>query len=410
VTRTQERHDEGSVARFRAWFWRPPRAHGEVIEDRSVSFLELFYDLVYVVVVAQAAHHLATHLSARGVAEFVIVFALVWLAWLNGTQYYELHGREDGRTRSFVFLQMALLALLAVFTEEAASTGGTGFALVYATYLVVLAYLWYTVRRQDRPEFLAVTGQVIVGMLISILVIGASAFMPDEPRLLVWAAYAVAWVVGLLFIGRRRSEVVAMGITATESMVERFGLFAIIVLGEVVAGVVGGLSSAELDAIVIATGLIALVVGFGLWWIYFDFVGRRLPRNDGPPLVDWMMSHLPITLSIAATGAAMVGLIANAHEDRTPADVAWALTGSLALGLLASIVTVRSLKDYERLASVYRPLSVVMAGGALAALVVGWLRPAPWALALSLVAVLVIVWFVGVERWLRVPDLGKPHR
>ena len=410
MTQRHERDPQGSVALFRAWFWRPPRAHGEVIEDRSVSFLELFYDLVYVVVISQAAHHLAGHLSARGVVEFVIIFALVWLAWLNGTQYYELHGREDGRTRAFVFLQMALLVLLAVFTEGAAGASGAGFALTYAAYLVVLTWLWYTVRRQDRPEFLAVTGQVIVGMLISILAIGLSASLPDEQRLTVWAVYAVAWVVGLLFIGRRRSEVVALGITATESMVERFGLFTIIVLGEVVVGVVDGFAAVELDALVIATGLIALVVGFGFWWIYFDFVGRRLPRNDGPALVDWMMGHLPIALSIAATGPAIVSLIAHARDDRTPADIAWTLTGAVALGLLASIVIVRSLTDYERLASVYRPLSVVLAGGAVAAMAVGWLRPPPWALALSLVAVLVIVWSVGVERWLRVPDRGKPHR
>jgi low temperature requirement protein LtrA len=47
------------VVRFRDWFWRPPRAHGEIDPERSVSYLELFYDLVYVVVIAQAAHHLA---------------------------------------------------------------------------------------------------------------------------------------------------------------------------------------------------------------------------------------------------------------------------------------------------------------------------------------------------------------
>ena len=150
MTERHERDPQGSVALFRTWFWRPPRAHGEVIEDRSVSFLELFYDLVYVVVISQAAHHLVGHLSARGVVEFVIIFALVWLAWLNGTQYYELHGREDGRTRAFVFLQMALLVLLAVFTEEAAGASGTGFALTYAAYLVVLTWLWFTVVRRGR--------------------------------------------------------------------------------------------------------------------------------------------------------------------------------------------------------------------------------------------------------------------
>ena len=56
--------------RFKRWFWRPPRAHGEIIADRQVSVLELFYDLVYVAVLGQAAHHLAEHVSVRGLAEF----------------------------------------------------------------------------------------------------------------------------------------------------------------------------------------------------------------------------------------------------------------------------------------------------------------------------------------------------
>ena len=91
--------------RFKRWFWRPPRAHGEVIADRQVSNLELFYDLVYVAVIGQAAHHLAEHVSAQGLAEFAVVFALIWIAWINGSLYLELHGREDGRTRSIVFVQ-----------------------------------------------------------------------------------------------------------------------------------------------------------------------------------------------------------------------------------------------------------------------------------------------------------------
>jgi Bacterial low temperature requirement A protein (LtrA) len=61
--------------RFKRWFWRPPRPHGEVITDRQVSVLELFYDLVYVAVIGQAAHHLAEHVTVRGVAEFAVVFA-----------------------------------------------------------------------------------------------------------------------------------------------------------------------------------------------------------------------------------------------------------------------------------------------------------------------------------------------
>jgi len=50
-----------------------------------VSFLELFYDLVYVAVIGQASHQLAEHISVRGAVEFAIIFGLIWFAWINGS-------------------------------------------------------------------------------------------------------------------------------------------------------------------------------------------------------------------------------------------------------------------------------------------------------------------------------------
>jgi low temperature requirement protein LtrA len=89
-------------AGLRRWFLQPPRPHGEVIEDRTVSFLELFYDLVYVVLVAQIAHTLAEDVSWSGVRDFAVVFGLIWIAWDNGAQFHELHGREHCSNRSII--------------------------------------------------------------------------------------------------------------------------------------------------------------------------------------------------------------------------------------------------------------------------------------------------------------------
>jgi low temperature requirement protein LtrA len=395
--------------RFKRWFWRPPRAHGEVIADRQVSNLELFYDLVYVAVIGQAAHHLAEHVTVRGLAEFAVVFALIWIAWINGSLYLELHGREDGRTRSLVFVQMGILVLLAVFTADAADGSGRSFALVYATFQVLQTGLWSSVWRQDRrdrPEFLAATGGYVTGMGVSAVVVGASALLPATPRLLVWAGLGVAWMVGIVLIAR--SSRVGLGLTPTESLVERFGLFTIIVLGEVILGVVAGLSAAEPDAKTIVTGMLALGLGFGLWWIYFDLVGRRLPRADGGAVSSWVLSHLPITGSITAAGAGMVSLIGHAHDPRTPAATSWLLAGAVATGLLSLVLTERALVDAERLVLVFGPLRLALAGGAAAALVVGWLRPAPWLLALLLVAVLSVVWGFAVSRFLRADAWGQP--
>ena len=394
--------------RFKRWFWRPPRAHGEIIADRQVSNLELFYDLVYVAVIGQAAHHLAEHVSVRGLAEFVVVFALIWIAWINGSLYLELHGREDGRTRSIVFVQMGILVLLAVFTAEAAS-GGWGFAVVYATYQVVQTGLWYSVWRQDRrdhPEFQAQTGGYVVGMAVSATVIGASTLLAATPRLLVWAGLGVAWIVGIALAARRSRA--GLGLTPTDSLVERFGLFTIIVLGEVVLGVVAGLSVAERDAKTIVTGMLALSMGFGFWWIYFDLVGRRLPRASRVALANWVLGHLPIALAITAAGAGMVSLIGHAHDPRTPAGTSWLLAGAVASGLVALVLTEQALADAERLSVVFHPLRLALCGGAATALVVGWLRPAPWLLAVLLVAILSGVWFFAVSRFLRADAWGEP--
>jgi low temperature requirement protein LtrA len=399
---------DGTRGRLRQWLWSPPRPHGEIISDRTVSALELFYDLVYVAVITQAAHHLAEHVSARAFLEFAIVFGLIWAAWVNGSLYLELHGREDGRTRMAVFLQMGVLVLLAVFAADATDGTGAEFAMVYALFLAVMTWLWNSVRREDRRdhrEFLASTGRYVAGMALAVPVIVVSAFLPTGPRLAVWAACVVAWLVGLLLVGRL-AVVADHGLPPTESLVERFGLFTIIVLGELIFGVVNGLSVPGRDVKITVTGMIALVIGFGFWWIYFDLVGRRMPRHDGRSLVTWMLSHLPITLAIAAAGAAMVSLISHASDDRTPATTAWLLAGAVGLGLLAVTVAEQALVDADRLAAVYRPLKPVMAGAAAAALAVGWARPAPWILALLLVAILSVLWIFAVSRFLQADAWG----
>jgi low temperature requirement protein LtrA len=399
---------DGTRGRLRQWLWSPPRPHGEVISDRTVTALELFYDLVYVAVISQAAYHLSEHVTGRGFLEFAVVFGFIWAAWINGSLYLELHGREDGRTRTAVFLQMGVLVLLAVFAADATDGTGRQFALVYAVFLVIMTWLWNSVRREDRrdhPEFLMSAGRYVAGMALAVPIIVVSAFLPSGPRLAVWAACVVAWLVGLTLVGRL-AVVADHGLPPTESLVERFGLFTIIVLGELIFGVVNGLSVPDRDLKTTATGMIALVVGFGFWWIYFDLVGRRMPRHDGSSLIRWMMSHLPITLSIAAAGAAMVSLIGHASDTRTPAATAWLLSGSVALGLVAVTVAEQALADADRLAVVYRPLKPVMAGAAVVALAVGWARPAPWLLALLLVAILSVLWIFAVSRFLQVDAWG----
>jgi low temperature requirement protein LtrA len=394
---------------FKRWLTAPPRPHGAVLKDRTVSNLELFYDLAYVAAIAQASRHLAMNVSLVGFLEFAVVFAMLWFAWFNGSLYVELHGREDGRTRLLIFLQMGILAVLAVFTGDAAGATGRPFAVVYTLFLALMGWAWWAIReldRAERPEYLRITLLYVTGMVVSAIVVGITALLPADWRLAGWAAFIAGWIV-FLSLGSRTSGRLSTGILPTESLAERFGLFTIIVLGEVVLAVVTGLSAAGADALTIATGLLALVIGFGFWWIYFDLVGRRLPRGTRGTIWTWMLSHLPIQLSIVSAGAAIVHLIEHTRDSATPVETSMLLGASVAIGLLALILTERSLEDAHRLQAVYRPLGPALALGASVALVGGWLAPAPWLLAVLMIAILTVLWFFVVARMIRAGVWGE---
>jgi hypothetical protein len=125
-------------------------------------------------------------------------------------------------------------------------------------------------------------------------------------------------------------------------------------------------------------------------------------------VASWVLSHLPIALAITAAGAGMVSLIGHAHDARTPAGTSWLLAGAAATGLAALVLTEQLLVDAERLSLVFNSLRLALSSGAAAALIVGWLRPAAWLLALLQVAILSAIWFFAVSRFLRADAWGEP--
>ncbi|HKC36204.1 MAG TPA: low temperature requirement protein A, partial [Chitinophagaceae bacterium] len=71
-------------------WWGPPKNFDERKNERKISWLELFYDLVYVAAIAQLTHHLASHLSWPDLSYSFLLFSLIFWSWVNGSQYYDL--------------------------------------------------------------------------------------------------------------------------------------------------------------------------------------------------------------------------------------------------------------------------------------------------------------------------------
>jgi low temperature requirement protein LtrA len=161
---------------------------------RHVAFLELFYDLVYVVIIAELSHALSTHISWAGLGTFAFLFVIVWWAWLNGTTYHDIHGNDDIRTRVFTYMQMLSVVAMAIFAHDAMGESSTGFAFSYAAFQLILTYLWWCTGVYD-PNHRALSRPYSATFLLNTLLFVASTFVPAPTRFHLWG---VALVLSLL--------------------------------------------------------------------------------------------------------------------------------------------------------------------------------------------------------------------
>jgi low temperature requirement protein LtrA len=339
-----------------------------------------------------------------------VVFTLVWIAWINGSFHHELHGNEDARARSTFLLQILILVAMAAAIPAAGGARGGAFAIAAAVLFAVLTLLWLLAARGDSPEYRRSSRLFVVGTAACAVLLAGSAALPAGTRVWVWAGVDVAYLAGFAVLLLTAMPAQAAAATVADALIERFGLFTIIVLGETLTGVVVGLSDRPLYGRTLAIGLVAVGIGFGAWWTYFDFAGHRRPRPTWPTNVLWMLTHLPLTASIAAMGAAMVSLIDHAHDSRTPAPTAWMLSAGTAAVLATTMILAACLRAWDEDRCLYRPLAWVCAVVAVACLALGAARPAPALLGITLVLLLGIPWSVTVARRLTTDESDTTDR
>jgi hypothetical protein len=75
----------------------PPRLRtiADETEERRATWLELFFDLVFVVAIAELSHQLAVDHSAEGFLRFAALFVPVWVAWQGYSFYADRFDTDD---------------------------------------------------------------------------------------------------------------------------------------------------------------------------------------------------------------------------------------------------------------------------------------------------------------------------
>jgi low temperature requirement protein LtrA len=308
----------------------PPRLRTLEQEERRATWLELFYDLAFVVAVAVLAERLLE--DPTGIAGFFGYFALLWWLWASHTYYADRYDTDDLVYRLLAAAQIVAVVVLAT-SLSAETESSVAFAWGYAAARWVLVLMYWRAYRHVTETRELVRGYV-EGFALAALVWTASAVVSEELRVVTWAValtidLATPWVM------RRQQAQVPLDVS---HLPERFGLFTILVLGESIAAVVAGLAHAGWAPVKVSTAAIGIGIATALWWMYFDnttgTVVRRsaMVRRTWRPTA-WLYTHLPLAAALAAVGVGLEVVVAGAGPAPMEDLERWLLVGSAALAL-----------------------------------------------------------------------------
>ena len=320
-------------------------------KHRTATPLELFFDLTFVIAFgvagSQFAHAVAdAHFGAGLLGFSFAMFAVIW-AWINFTWFASAYDTDDWVFRVVTMIQMVGVLILAMGIEpmfhsivEGDHVNNVAILIGYIIMRVALIFQWLRAARQD-PErretclryakYLAI---VQVGWVIALVI------ETDVLTTFLLAAPLFVLEMATPYFAERKIRTP----WHAHHIAERYGLLAIIALGECLIGAIETLRaivathSWSMDAALV--GLSGTGLAFAMWWIYFI-----LP--SGPALHvqrhrSWVFGygHMPVFAAIAATGAGLhVAAYFIDHETHIPAAAAVASIAIPVILFKASLTT-----------------------------------------------------------------------
>ncbi|MCG6496262.1 low temperature requirement protein A [Kitasatospora sp. A2-31] len=359
------------------------------VEEKRVTWAELYFDLVFVFAITQVSGLLHHHHDWAGVARALVVFVPVYWCWVGTTVQANIRDVDTPKGRIGI-LAVGLAGLFMALAVPAAYEGrglllGAGYWAARVVLLLVLIRIPGVWR-----------GPYGVGVLVSGPLLLAGGLLPEGPRTVLWALAAACDLSAPLIFRSRLARVAYH----PSHMPERFALFLLVALGESIVGIGATAANARLDAVELAAVAAAFTISCGLWWQYFVYAADAMrhavtvadSRRDMIRRI-FQYGHLALVAAVIAVAVGFGETVADPRQSLGPGSVAL-LYGGCGLYLLTF--------GYTRW-MMFRAVSttrIVAAAVVLALVPVMVRRPAIVVLAVLAVALVVlnVVEHVRVER------------
>ncbi len=302
---------------------RDPHGHAKV------TFVELFFDLVFVFAVTQLSHALLEHMSILGAVQVGMLLLAVWWVWIYTSWVTNWLDPERTPVRLLIFALMIAGLLLSSALPEAFEHKGLLFGIVFAAMQVGRSLFMMWALRRASPGNYRNFQRITAWLAASGVLWVAGGVAHDNLRLILWAAALgveyLSPIVGFWTPGLGRSTTADWDVEGAH-LAERCALFVIIALGESIVVVGATLAKLPLDAATIGAFLASLVGSIAMWWIYFDTGAERgtahIVHSSDPgrlARLAYTYAHLPIIAGIILAAVSDELIIAHPLGHAEPA-------------------------------------------------------------------------------------------
>jgi low temperature requirement protein LtrA len=287
-------------------------------EDQKVTFVELFFDLVFVFSVTQVVGLLHEQLDWIAVGQAILVFWLVWWAWTQFTWALNAADTTHHLVEIGTLIATAVAFFMAVALPDAFHDRALWFAVPYVLVRVIGLALYAWVASADPSQRAAVRtfAVVSIGGLVAVL---AGGLAGGAMQYWFWGFAILLDIIAAAVGGQAEGWNLH-----PDHFGERHGLFVIIALGETLIVAAGGVAGALWTGHLIVVAVLAVAITCGLWWTYFPRAKPELDRamessrgtEQSKMARDvYSLAHFPMLCGVIAYAAAIEEAVAHPSQS-----------------------------------------------------------------------------------------------
>ncbi|KAK3725537.1 hypothetical protein LTR37_000507 [Vermiconidia calcicola] len=323
-------------------------------KERVAGRFELFFDLLYVALIANFAEALTEHPSGTQLVIFILTFTPAWHAWADAKEHANNYYNDDLLQRCYILWIMALLILYgnnANFVRESLNAQRVTVAAYQCIRFTQLSFflLYSVASHHHRTQNRVYAGLTFLGLLIWVPIyfegVSDGAMVGVAFAAIVWEE--LAYVLGFSPIVAKMMNLEFTTAVDIEHEDDRYTAFTIIVLGEFTYSIlVGSPAHGGLNAgILRAVWTLVIAFCFNSMYVYTDgAIDNDHPiRHSVHTAFPWFLIHLPMSAGLLIGGH--VSAIATYEDLHT--GHRWLWGGGLGVGVSGMWIIAQLFKDCD---------------------------------------------------------------